>query len=111
MSRMKALLGDTPYQPQTLARRTDPHTSHRAAELIAPKIKPLQQKVLAVLRLNDDGLTDYEIEDYYRDHGSTYRTRRAELVDLGIVIDTGKTRIIKGRARKVWAIGADRVEA
>jgi len=87
---------------EELARRTDPHTSHEAAEKIVPKLTKLRQKVYDRLRQAKFGMTDYELETWFGEHNSTYRTRRSELTEMGLVEDTGETRIIKGRARKVW---------
>jgi len=41
-----------------------------------------------------------------KDHGSTYRTRRRELVDKGLIGDSGRKVRIAGEARHriVWVI-------
>src|SRR4249920_842717 len=86
-----------------LARRTDPHTSHEAAASVLPKLSELRRTVYELLlQAGPYGLTDYAIEEHLHNHGSTYRTRRAELVAMGLVEDAGITRVINGRARKVW---------
>ncbi len=103
---MKDLFGDQPYDATKLARRSDPSTSREAAEKIVAKLRPLQQRVYEVLKAaGPDGLTDLDLEAKCGSHGSTYRTRRAELVnDKGLVVDTGRRRMQRGRKRIIWAI-------
>jgi hypothetical protein len=107
MSRMKDLLGDIPFESKEanqITRRSDPITSFEAGVRVLPRLKEIQSKVYWYLRsIGPHGLADWEIENHFGDHGATYRTRRAELVDLGLVRDTGRTRTINGRKRKVWA--------
>jgi hypothetical protein len=55
------------------------------------------------LTLYPAGLTDWEMEEISNDHSSTIRTRRAELVEMGLVRTAG-TRKIKGRNRIVWKL-------
>jgi hypothetical protein len=105
MGGMKDLLGDTPFlprRPQQLVRHGDPQTSFEAADKVVPKLRLLQRIVYDTLQRSPLGLTDVELEELCGSHGSTYRTRRAELVELGLVFDTGLTRVINGRKRKVW---------
>jgi hypothetical protein len=91
--------------PRKLARRSDPHTSHEAAERVVPGLTRLRKQVYdLLLDAGPHGLTDWEIEERLRNHGSTYRTRRAELVEMDWVEAAPGTRIIKGRARKIWRI-------
>ena len=88
-----------------LARHTDPDTSHAAAEAIVPKLRKLQQIVLDHhKRAGNRGLTDFDLESLCGDHGSTYRTRRAELVEFGLIADSGMRRLQHGRNRIVWVI-------
>jgi predicted transcriptional regulator len=70
------------------------------------KLKRTHTKVLDALRLAKDhgGLTDYELEEVFGRHVSTYRTARAELVKRGLVIKNGK-RSIRGTPRIVWRMG------
>jgi predicted ArsR family transcriptional regulator len=91
------------FEAYTRARSTDPITSHQAAEAIAPKISEIQRRVLRFLTLYPAGLTDWEMEEISNDHSSTIRTRRAELVEMGLVRTAG-TRKIKGRNRIVWKL-------
>jgi hypothetical protein len=87
------------------ARSTDPETSFEAAESIMPKLNEVQQKVeeYAISR-NRFGFTDYEMNEHFNHTGSTYRSRRAELADRGVIIDTGrrKQRGEGGRNHIVW---------
>lgn len=89
--------------PGNMARRSDPSTSHEAAEKIVPKLGDLQRRVLAELRAAGAvGLCDLELETRCGSHGSTFRTRRSELVDLGLVRDSGRKIVLNGRNRVVW---------
>ena len=49
-------------------------------------------------------LTDFDLEVICDNHGSTYRTRRSELVELGYVADSGQRRMQEGSNRIVWVI-------
>lgn len=103
--------GPTPAR----ARRTDPETSHAAAAGVTLK---LTENRAAVLRMFGDGdkLTDEEIRRIYRirnrlDGTTTYppqsdsglRTRRSELVKMGLLYDTGeRVRNDAGNMCIVW---------
>ena len=92
-------------QAYQLVRGLDPGTSYEAAEKILPKLRKLQSIVYEhFLSVGSVGLTDYELEERCHDHSSTYRTRRAELVDLGVLKDSGGRRFLKGRNRIVWVL-------
>jgi hypothetical protein len=94
------------FEAYTRARSTDPETSHQAAEAIVPKISEIQRDILDLLSQESDaerGLTDYEIESRFGNYTSTYRTRRAELTEMGLIRAAG-TRKIKGRNRIVWKL-------
>jgi len=86
------------------ARTHDPVTSHMAAASVR-ELRPKQQAVLDML-LVEDGLTDEEIARYYRGPAqspSGLRTRRCELVDLGLVRDSGrKAFTAAGRPTIIW---------
>lgn len=94
-----------------LVRSTDPHTSLLAAEKIIPKLSKLQTEVYSyIVSCGRRGATLLEIEDHFGNHGSTYRTRVAELCGKGktmgvrppLVVNSGLTRHQKGRDRTVW---------
>ncbi|RYD66024.1 MAG: hypothetical protein EOP83_06005 [Verrucomicrobiaceae bacterium] len=93
-------------QPLGLARNTDPSTSHEAASAILKDRTAIQRRVMEEFdKAGAYGLTDYELEDRCGSHNSTFRTRRAELVDLGHVRDSGKKRVhreLNNRQRVVW---------
>src|SRR5262245_36374451 len=108
---MKDLFGDEPYlerKPHQLARKTDPVTSELAVKYIIPQLREIQRKVYdAIVVAGPQGLTDWELENSFGDHGSTYRTRRAELTELGLVLDSGRKRLQQRpgkppRLRVVW---------
>lgn len=89
------------------ARRTDPATSHTAASSVA-HLRHTQQVVLTLLRL-EGGQTDEELLLLWNDRiadrisPSGLRTRRAELVDMGLVRDSGDRRPLQsGRMAIVW---------
>jgi hypothetical protein len=56
-----------------------------------------------LVKAGTNGMTDFELEEIFGNHGSTYRTRRSELTEQGLIIDTGRTRVQRGRNRIVWA--------
>lgn len=97
------------------ARRTDPDTSHAAAASISSdKIRLSQEAVRTVVRLIEP-CCDLEIADYYRRMASArkwppqsdsgLRTRRSELVEKGIVVDSGKRRRLpSGRQSILWRL-------
>jgi hypothetical protein len=88
------------------ARNTDPMTSHLAAESVRDVTKT-QEYVLRALRR---ARTDVELVEAYqnmktapRASESGIRSRRAELVRRGLVLDTGKrVRLSSGRYAIVW---------
>lgn len=95
------------------ARNTDPWTSHAAAATITPtKMRKTQAAVIAILKERGPS-TDAEIAASYQtvqllgappQSASGLRTRRAELVAAGLVVDTGTTRELPtGNRGKVWA--------
>jgi len=92
----------------TKARKSDPETSFEAAESIMPKLNEIQQQVeeYAISR-NLIGFTDYEMNEHFQHRGSTYRSRRAELADRGLIVDSGrrKYRGKSGRRHIVWIHG------
>ena len=79
-------------------------TSVAAAELIEPSIGSLQAKILNGLREEGyEGQTDEEIALAWELNPSTSRPRRIELVNAGLVADSGRTRkTISGRSATIW---------
>jgi hypothetical protein len=89
------MMSFNPYQHDlfTKYRRTDPVTSRQAAEEVIDKITDIQQKVLNyALDRGYTGFTDEQLNFYFNTHKSTYRSRRAELVKKGLIVDSGTTR-------------------
>lgn len=103
MTMSELLTGMMAAQARTLHRRTDPETSRMAAEEVVPKLRKLQAEVLAFAQgCGFVGFTDLDLAKHFNNAGSTYRTRRAELVRLGLIEDSAKMKIQKGRAHTVW---------
>jgi hypothetical protein len=82
-----------------MTRATDPDTSFEAAGKVAPHVRELQAKVgKRLLEVYPDGLTHWEIEEHFGDHGSTYRTRVSELCEMipPLARNSGRRRHIPG---------------
>lgn len=88
-----------------VARATDPNTSWQAAQSIAPEdLRDSQVQVLEILRKHGP-LTDEAIYRYVNGEQSVSgtRTRRSELVDAGLVRDSGaRATTAAGRNTIVW---------
>lgn len=77
-------------------------TSFAAAEQIKPDASTLRGKIYELL-CNSPGMTDEEQQDATGMNPSTQRPRRIELVERGLVRDSGITRETKsGRKAVVW---------
>ena len=87
------------------ARHSDPDTSHEAADRVNGRIRELH---LAVLRYAASvrAFTDPAMNAHFGTHSSTYRTRRAELVDRGAIEDTQIREVLGdgGRRHALWRI-------
>ena len=78
-------------------------TSIAAAEAVEPNAGTQRAKVLARLRWIAQGLTDEELQEQIPMAASTERPRRIELVQRGLVRDSGRTRKTRsGRQAVVW---------
>lgn len=92
----------------THTRRDDPGTSREAAHFIAGSVSNLQRLVLEYVKRHR-GCTDREMVDALRkEHGgseSTYRTRRNELVDMGMIEPLGFAEVA-GRKHQTWTATA-----
>lgn len=92
--------------PLPLARTGDPWTSHAAANTV-DHVRESQAAILTVLRRYGP-MTDELIAAALEQNGvlmspSGARTRRRELVDLGLVIDTGRTSLTRSnRHTIIW---------
>ena len=88
------------------ARKNDPWTSHAAAESVED-VTVTQEYVLRALKKPRN---DIQLVDAYRQYKrapraseSGIRSRRAELVDAGLVVDSGKkVKTPSGRWSIVW---------
>jgi hypothetical protein len=94
------------------ARNTDPVTSHLAAESV-DQVTKTQEYILRVLRKPRHDVELVEAYSKYktapRASESGIRSRRAELVDRGLVIDTGRrVRLSSGRYAIVWSVNDGR---
>ncbi len=90
-----------------LYRGTPPHqrsdTSIAAAEAIRPSVNGLRARVLQFIQGQCSGATDEEIQGALQMGGSTERPRRRELVQLGLVLDSGLRRpTASGKKAAVW---------
>jgi hypothetical protein len=86
-------------------RRDDPHTSEEAALAVAPHLNEIHKQVEAyATRCGYFGFTDYELNIHFMTTSSTYRSRRSELTDMGILVDSGKVKRKEGSARNhtIW---------
>jgi hypothetical protein len=89
--------------PDGLFRHGDPQTSRDAAKIVMPYITEIQATVLAEVRsAGGQGMTDYELEQRLGNTSATLRSRRAELVGMGKVRDSGIKRKQNGSNRTVW---------
>lgn len=93
--------------PWRLARSSDPDTSHEAAaSLDDQRLSECRRKILELLRsgpATDEEIARAECWEEFPQSPSSLRTRRAELVDVGLVLDSGATRpTLSGRKATVW---------
>lgn len=89
------------------ARRSDPDTSHAAANDVSPFLVGIQAAVLDyAAECEPGGFIDPMLNARFDCAGSSYRSRRAELVDRGLIADTGARRTLDGKGRRfiVWRI-------
>lgn len=96
---------DTLYaeQARRLHRHRDPDTSREAAGAVALELSRIQNEVLAYARGKGfAGFTDKDLVRHFDDDGSTYRSRRAELVERGLLMDSGNRRLIGRRRHVIW---------
>ncbi|MBX9840906.1 MAG: hypothetical protein K2Z80_03755 [Xanthobacteraceae bacterium] len=94
---------EEPARPLQSARAGRSLRSPARAARIASTISDTQRLVLDFIRSHGaSGCTDLDIQRRFGDHGSTYRTRRAELTVLGRVRDSGVRVTQDGGRRIVW---------
>lgn len=76
-----------------LHRTDDPETSKKAAASILPSRFTIRQQVEAFAKEHPDGFIDEQMEERWPHRaGSTLRTRRSELAQENIILDSGRTR-------------------
>jgi hypothetical protein len=87
-----------------LFRRKSKDTSIAAAVSIAPEIPNIEAQVYAYARSRgNNGFTDEELNEHFKTTKSSYRSRRADLVEQGLIADTGvRTKNAGGRFTIVW---------
>jgi len=85
-------------------RRDAKDTSVEAAENIAPSVPKIASIVFEYAAMRgSQGFTDEEMNEYFETHKSSYRARRAELVDRGLIEDSGvRVKGPNGRNMIVW---------
>jgi hypothetical protein len=76
-------------------------TSVAAARAAEPRAGTARARVLDVLRAHPEGLTDEQIQTELDMSASTQRPRRVELVQLGLVRDSGRTALTASKHRAV----------
>lgn len=101
MGRMSEMAADL-YAIDRLTRRTDPETSRLAANRVFNSLTDIQEKVLLFVKCCPNGATDLQISNHFEDDGSTFRTRRAELVAQGRIKNSGRRVKQDGSTRIVW---------
>lgn len=108
---VRAMISWINAQLQAKARTTDPSTSHEAARNVRVKMTKTRAAVLAVLAELGEA-TDWQLEEAYAQRVEAYglpwqsssglRTRRAELVKMGLVTDSGRVWLHNGNKHKAW---------
>lgn len=88
-----------------MARRDDPSTSFEAARKALAKLTARQIEVLEFYAAAGEPTPSEDLEDFYRNHGSSYRARLPELEDAGDVERVkGWYAMRKGTRRECWRI-------
>jgi hypothetical protein len=87
------------------ARRSDPHTSHKAARRTPSLRARDRRRVLLTHALNPHGLTDFELADRVGRQQTSAGKRRGELRDFGYIEETDRTRPApSGASAIVWRV-------
>jgi hypothetical protein len=89
-----------------LFRKDAKDTSVEAAQSIMLALPNIEAAVYEYAAMQGTkGFTDDEMNDHFQTHKSTYRARRATLVDKGLVEDSGvRVKGPNGRNMTVWRI-------
>jgi len=97
--------------------RDDPWTSKTVAANILGRTGSLREQVLRALQTatrdpDRCGATDFELAELLNRRPTSTGTRRKELQEFGLVVDTGDTRPSPwGNAAIVWAVDLDETHA
>ena len=96
-------------EPETRARATDPETSHQAAESVRGNLRESQETVLELFRtwgpMTDHTMVRKADKLSVRQSPSGLRSRRAELVAMGLLEHTGGWQELpSGRKARVWRL-------
>ena len=89
-----------------LFRKDARSTSVEAAKSIVPALPNIEGKVFEYATMRGkQGFTDDQMSEYFNTHKSTYRARRASLVEKGYIEDSGiHVKGPNGRNMTVWRI-------
>jgi transcription initiation factor IIE alpha subunit len=80
-------------------------TSAKAADSLTPvALNAMQRRVLELLAVWPQGLTDEEMQQRLGMNPSTQRPRRIELMRRGLVAEAGTRRTTSGRMAVVWRV-------
>lgn len=95
---------DAPPVPR--ARRADPPTSHRAARDARGNATTNRRAAFnALMAAGDEGLTDFDLERITGVKQTSIGKRRFELVEAGLVVDSGEKRPApSGSLAIVWKV-------
>lgn len=75
--------GETVIGPRPRARRTDPSTSHQAAESVVESAAVQRAAILRVLKKSPKGLTNDELDTFFGWRTGTASRRTSELYEAG----------------------------
>tara|TARA_R110000796_G_scaffold115530_1_gene227621 strand:+ start:242 stop:556 length:315 start_codon:yes stop_codon:yes gene_type:complete len=88
-----------------MVRRNAPQTSIDAAKSVLKVVREIHEHVLEYAREQQKGFTDEEMNKHFNTYRSTYRARRSELVEMGLITNSGNKRSMdNGRMAIVWVI-------
>lgn len=88
-----------------LVSRHHPDTSYLAAEQIKSSTGTMRWQVYEYIKLTKEyGATDIEIQTALHMDGNTERPRRVELVNYGLVKDSGHRRELNNRQHIIWIL-------
>lgn len=90
-----------------LHRSQDQPTSIMAARQIVPMITEFKKRVIAyAMSKGHEGFCDAEMNNFFGEINSSYRTRRADLTRDGIILNSGRTKKY-GRAKHIIWVHKD----